>query len=289
MLSQEQVARYREDGYLLIENVFNAEEVEALREASRTAAMREELKQRNAERTIVHLHPLTIKHAAFKALAADARITERLAPLLGPDVQLQQSKLATKPPAKGEGAFAWHQDLAFFPHTNTDLLAATVFLDEVNEDNGCVKVVKGSHKLGMLDHGNGGMDFQGRCDVTEYLRDQSRLVPMNGPPGSITLHHALLLHGSDGNRSGRPRRLAIFQYRADDAYQLDGRIFPDTGWVVRGRARGFVRCDAGRIPLYGRDFNDKPFGRAWQQVGPSAEEWNRETAQPAEAQPAAAM
>ena len=94
-------------------------------------------------------------------LARSERILGRVTPLIGPDIQLQHSKLATKPPAKGMGTFAWHQDFAFFPHTNSDLVAVMVMLDDATPENGCMQMVRGSHKLGLLDHTEDGQ-FHGR-------------------------------------------------------------------------------------------------------------------------------
>ena len=75
-----------------------------------------------------------------------------MVPLLGPDIQLQHSKLATQPQQKRKGGFRWHQDFAFFPHTNSDLAAVMVILDDSTEDNGSMHIIRGSHKLGLLDH-----------------------------------------------------------------------------------------------------------------------------------------
>ena len=74
--------------------------------------------------------------------------------------------------------------------------------------------------------------------------DESQLVQITPRVGGISLHHCLALHGSPPNLSGRPRRGLVFQYRADDAYQLADTVFADTGLVVSGQRRGRVRCEA---------------------------------------------
>jgi len=151
MLSQAQITQFREDGFLVINGVFTPREVEALRAAADDPAVRKSLKERGADEHIVHLLEITAKHEAFKELARDPRITKFIAPLLGDDIQLQHSKLATKPSKKGAGAFGWHQDYAYFPHTNYDLVAVMVMLDDATPENGGMYAVKGSHKLGLLD------------------------------------------------------------------------------------------------------------------------------------------
>ncbi|MCZ7644624.1 MAG: phytanoyl-CoA dioxygenase family protein [Planctomycetota bacterium] len=283
MLTDGEVAQYREDGFLHCRGVLDGEDVEALRAACDDAGIRAGLNARGYEEKIVHLHPLTTMHAAFKALAADARILERVARLIGPDLQLQQSKLATKPPRAGKGQFQWHQDFAFFPHTNTDLLAVFVMLDDCTLENGCLHVVRGSHGLGLLDHAQDGR-FSGACQEARHFSDPSRVVALEGRAGDLTLHHALTLHASFNNLSGRPRRGAIYQYRAADAYQLQGRVFDDTGWQVRGADRGRIRCDAGALAISKRAYGGS-LGHAEHQEGPAAREWNAPAAEP---QPAGA-
>src|SRR5690349_2350819 len=119
MLTENDVRRYRTEGYLVIDDVLAAPEVDALRAACGVLA--DELAARGYDERGVHLLEITAKHPAFRELAMDPRITDRVAQLIGPDVQLQHSKLATKPPKRGAGEFRWHQDFAYFPHTNTDL------------------------------------------------------------------------------------------------------------------------------------------------------------------------
>ena len=80
----------------------------------------------------MHLLEITVKHTIFVELAKSPRILNRITPLIGSDVQLQYSKLATKLPTKGKGLFAWHQD------TNTDLVAVMVLLDDATPENGCM-------------------------------------------------------------------------------------------------------------------------------------------------------
>jgi hypothetical protein len=79
--------------------------------------------------------------------------------LIGPDITLQQTKLDLKPPAE-DARFEWHQDYPFFRHTNFDLFAARVFLDDTDESNRCLRVIPSSHRLGPLEH-----DFSADCQA----------------------------------------------------------------------------------------------------------------------------
>jgi len=202
-------------------------------------------------------------------MRASSTASDRIRPLIGEAIQLQHSKLATKPLARGVGPFGWHQDFAYFPHTNTDLCAVMVLLDDADAENGCLNVVRGSHRLGLLGHDRDGV-FQGHCVETEHWEAHpEHVVPLALPAGSISIHHCLTLHGSQANRSGRPRRALIFQYRAADAHQFADRVFADTGTPIHGEWDGRVRCEAGvvRLPFRGEP---RPIGSVWRQWGEAA-------------------
>ncbi|MBT5829907.1 MAG: phytanoyl-CoA dioxygenase family protein, partial [Candidatus Latescibacteria bacterium] len=161
-LTDAEIAQFNEDGFIVIDDIFSPEEVENLRQAAHDPTIVDEIKKRDFENTTVHLLSLAARHPAFLDLAKDTRIINRIKPLIGPDIQLQHSKLTTKPSTKGTGPFAWHQDFAFFPHTNTDLVAVMIMLDDATPENGCMQMVKGSYKLGLRDHMQDGI-FTGGC------------------------------------------------------------------------------------------------------------------------------
>ena len=84
------------------------------------------------------------RHEAFRAVAHDSRIVDRVESLLGPDLDLQHSKLNMKPARVGSPVH-WHQDLAYYPHTNEGVMAVLVYIDAAAEANGCLQVLPGRH------------------------------------------------------------------------------------------------------------------------------------------------
>ena len=152
-------------------------------------------------------------------VAADPKLVSILTRLIGPGVRLQTSKLNIK--SSGYGApVEWHQDWAFYPHTNDDLLAIGVMLDDVDLDNGPMQVVPGSHRGPVVyDHHAGGY-FCGAINPQQCDLDFSRAVPLTGPAGSMTFHHVRMVHGSALNNSSRSRRFLLYQYTAVDAFPL---------------------------------------------------------------------
>lgn len=272
-LTVTETAAYHDDGFVVIDGVFSPSEIDALRTAEASPAIQSALAEGGIERRTVHLLEVTTRHPAFLALARDARLVRRLQALLGPDIQLQHSKLATKPPTPGTGAFGWHQDLMFYPHTNTSLLSVFVYLDDATPENGCMSMVRGSHRLGPLNHLDDRGTFDGVCrEPRHWTAQPERVVPITPRAGAISIHHCLTLHGSPPNLSGRPRRGLVFSYRADDAQQLGDTIFDDTGLVISGRRRGVVRCESGTWLLPRRAGHD--YGNAHHQVGAWARSLN---------------
>ena len=270
-LTQAELEQFDRDGYVVVDDVLSDSDVEALRSATEDPGVRAAQDDKGYADKTVHLLSITTFHPAFMELAKHPAIVDRIRPLIGDDIQIEHTKLATKPPAKGMGPFHWHQDFAFFPHTNMSLVAVMVMLDDATSENGCMQIVKGSHKWGLLDHMVEGT-FTGACQEVDRWSDASRIVNITPKAGGISIHHCLSLHGSEPNLSGKPRRGLVFQYRADDAYQLADNVFKDTGILVSGKRRERVRCEAGVFRLPKRPQNEHPFGSAWHQDGEVAAE-----------------
>ncbi|GHO44987.1 phytanoyl-CoA dioxygenase family protein [Ktedonospora formicarum] len=165
MLTQEQLAFYNDNGYILVKGLLSKEEAAAYRQECHELADRL-AKQRDIEATwgsardaimatdtkILHCHDVQFYGASFGRLILDERITGVASDIIGsPNVQLHHTKMFIKPPEKGS-PFPMHQDHPFFPHTNHSMIAAIVHFDDAPLEKGCVRVVPGSHKLGPIQH-----------------------------------------------------------------------------------------------------------------------------------------
>jgi len=167
-----------------------------------------------------HLH-----HAAYAALVRHPKIVAVLQDLWGPDIRFDTAKLNLKSAGFG-AAVEWHQDWAFYPHTNDDLAAVGVMMDDMELENGPLMILPGTHKDPVVHdhHGEDGR-FCGAMDPGKKEVDYAAAVPLTGRAGSITVHHVRAVHGSAPNTSNRDRRLLLFQFRAADAWPLLG--FPE--------------------------------------------------------------
>ena len=193
--------------------------------------------EHTAERPLLRrIKAPTKVHPFFDQLMRSDAILDCLEPLVGPNIRFQGDKLNMKTAAIGSPV-EWHQDVAFYPHTNDDLLAVGVALDDCTLENGCLLVIPGSHRGPTLDHHQDGY-FVGAISPSREDVDLMQAVPVEVRAGGISIHHVAALHGSAPNTSTRPRRLLLYQYAAADAWPLSGT--PDyatfDGMMVRGRA-----------------------------------------------------
>jgi phytanoyl-CoA hydroxylase len=203
---------YEENGYLLVRGVFDADEVQEMREA--IARIIESVEGTSADRNhrwsgvdeslqLKGFHDLAYHDAVFTRMVAHPGLVAVLTGLIGPNVQLHHSKMLVKPPAQG-APFPMHQDQPYFPHERHTVLAASVHLDDTDEENGCLHVVPGSHKLGPL-------EASGDAHTVDYPLESG--TPCPAAAGDVLFFNYLTIHGSGTNRSARTRRNVLFQYR----------------------------------------------------------------------------
>jgi ectoine hydroxylase-related dioxygenase (phytanoyl-CoA dioxygenase family) len=229
-LSAEQVSHYCAEGFLVLPRFFDSEAVRRVldridavtREALTTDDFSDvlELEPEHCEgkRVARRIFNPFDRHADFRQLAEDERLLDAIESLVGPDINLQHSKLNMKPAEVGS-VVEWHQDMAYFPHTNDDLLAALIYLDEATVANGCLQVLP-RHHFHYFNHNLADGQFAGM--ITEDLSDNryGRPVALEASAGSVILLHCLAPHCSLPNRSNKARRTLIFEYRAADSYPI---------------------------------------------------------------------
>ena len=232
MLTQEQKAFYDHNGYLMVENAVSDDQLRELRritydliEKSREVTESDDIYDLDEGHSAAspRLTRIKLPHRVdpyFWELLRGSKITEVLNDLLGPDTMLQTSKLNTKAPGGG-AAVEWHQDWAFYPHTNDSMLAFGLMLEDVDADNGPLMVIPGSHKGEILSHMSNSV-FCGAIDPDDPLFEKEKAVTLTGKAGSMTVHHARTLHGSAPNTSNRARLILFYECHAADAWPLLG-------------------------------------------------------------------
>jgi ectoine hydroxylase-related dioxygenase (phytanoyl-CoA dioxygenase family) len=232
MLSKQQIDFYNENGFLAVENAIPMDMIEEARAVvedfvERSRAVTEhtdvydlEPGHSSEEPRVRRLKsPISI-HPIFDRIARSEPLLDVVADLVGPGIRLHGNKLNMKAAEYGSPV-EWHQDFAFYPHTNDDLLAVGVCLDDCLLENGCMLMIPGSHRWEILDHHQDGV-FVGAVDFESAGVDASAAVPVEVRAGSISLHHCRTLHGSATNVSSQPRRLFLIELAAVDAFPVTG-------------------------------------------------------------------
>ncbi|MEM0908279.1 MAG: phytanoyl-CoA dioxygenase family protein [Pseudomonadota bacterium] len=233
-LTPGQVAHYEENGFLVLERRLPADTIAACKEelvrfhdlARTMDASDDRLDLEDSHtRQEPRVRRVKLPHTQSKVMAELMRSDLILAPvrdLVGPDVRLHTSKLNVKSAHYG-APVDWHQDFAFYPHTNDDLLAVGVMLDDVDDENGPLMVFQGSHKGPILDHHSGGV-FAGTIDLAANGLSVSDAAVLKAPAGSISIHHGRIIHGSAPNRSPRDRGVIFYEMMAADAFPIFGSM-----------------------------------------------------------------
>ena len=230
MLSPEQIKYYHENGFLTVENVLTDAELQRLQtvtdefvEQSRAVTANDAMFDLEPNHTADNPRLRRLKnpiqhHEIYRQIMNHDGILNIVEQLIGKGVRTNGNKLNMKPPSHGS-AVEWHQDWAFYPHTNDDLLAVGVAIDDMTEENGCMLMVPGSHQTDLISHHENGV-FVGA--VTEPNFQPESIAQVLVKAGGISIHHARTLHASTPNHSTKPRRLLLFQYCSIDSWPLTG-------------------------------------------------------------------
>ncbi len=233
-LTAEQIAAYDRDGFIVVEKRIPDEVIAGCHDE--IARFREEARGLSAHTERIDLEDshrpddprirrIKLPHTISRVFDDLMRSDWILAPvrdLIGANVRLRSSKLNMKSARYG-APVDWHQDWAFYPHTNDDILAVGVFLDDVGPENGPLMVIPGSHRGPVYDHHANGY-FAGTMSLAKAGLDAKDAVRAMAPAGSISIHHVRVVHGSDRNRSDRDRGVLFYEIAAADAFPIAGSM-----------------------------------------------------------------
>ncbi len=241
---------YYEHGYLLIKNFFTQERMKqaitAIDEILQVDNPKEVAEVESKDnREIRRIWGPTFRHPFYDDMMQDNKLLDAVGSLIGNNIVFHYSRINMKLPKIGSPV-DWHQDFAYNPHTNTDLITCLIYLDNSDKNNGCLQVIPGSHKSGLYDHYIGDY-FRGKV-LPEKLPTKNATIDLEAPAGSVVFTHCLTLHKSEANLSDQPRRVFVPSYRAADAYPIylsryTSDLEPKTK-LVRGTHSNFARVEA---------------------------------------------
>ncbi len=249
-MDEQELAFFRENGWMKLEQVFDEVEMQTLSEEldrlidewaeesmGWAGDWREEYLDPDERQgtSLIAMHDLQHYSEAFRQMVEDPRLVTPVAQLIGENVELHHTTLHAKPPDRGS-PFPMHQDWAFYKHHGgpTEYIDALLHVDDVPSEKGPLQFIKGSHELGALEH----IEGEGQAPhlpTDEYHLDDATEVP--AAAGDVILMSYHSIHGSDQNRTDEMRRLVRIGYRDPANEQFEGQSLGRDGIMVAGKKR----------------------------------------------------
>jgi hypothetical protein len=225
-LTQDALSQYQSDGYVLVRGMFDAEEIGLLRRSAKEDKAFDDHAYGRADseggtiRLALWNHPGDTIYGMF---ARCRSLVESAELLLGGEVYHYHSKMIMKEPKVG-GAWTWHQDYGYWYQNGVLfplLCSAFIAVDRATKENGCLQVLKASHRAGRIDHVLAGDQAGANLERVGELARRLELVHVEMEPGDVIFFDCNLLHRSDQNRSDHPRWSLICCYNAarNDPYK----------------------------------------------------------------------
>lgn len=218
----EQIQQYQKDGYIIIKNFCSKVEVEKMYDtATKDDAMSKnalDLNDQSGKKTKLSLW-FTPGNDLFGYLTRSERMINRVAQIIDSEAPVCHfhSKLMQKEPKVG-GAWEWHQDYGYWYKNQfmfpDQLVSVMVALTPANKQNGCIQVIKGSHKLGRVNHGFAGEQVGADMTMVDNALRTMELIYVEIEAGDALFFHSNILHRSEANLSDKPRWSIISCYSA---------------------------------------------------------------------------
>ena len=242
MLSEEQVASFKKDGFVKGIKILTEEQVDLLNEELvKLQSLNEDEKKlfyhyesnesEDPNKVLFHAIGAWRLTPGFHDLLWVPAFRMAAYQLLGQSFRIFHDQLFCKP-AKHGGVVAWHQDFSYWTFTKPmHHLTCWLGLDDANKENGCLYFVPGSHKWGLLPITGltGDMDSVRTVLNEEQLEAFEKRVANELPKGYASFHHPLTMHGSYANTSDRPRRATVLNAMSS---------------TTQGNTEGYYRLDA---------------------------------------------
>ncbi|MCF2496560.1 MULTISPECIES: phytanoyl-CoA dioxygenase family protein [Dyadobacter] len=221
-LNTSQIKTFHEDGYVVVKGLFSEEETNKLyRTAIENSVMQKnamDLNDQSGKKTKLSLW-FTPGDDVFGYLIRSERMVNSVWQLLGQESPVCHfhTKLMQKEPKVG-GAWEWHQDYGYWYKNQfifpDQLMSVMIALTPANKENGCLQVIKGSHKMGRVNHGFAGEQVGADMEMVNHALKTMELVYCEIEPGDALFFHSNLMHRSEANLSDHPRWSLISCYNS---------------------------------------------------------------------------
>jgi len=217
-LTEHQLQKFSQDGFFITENLLADEEIQLLRNIARAdqALQADAYSRADGEGGSVKLlvQNTIADDSIYGAIVRSQRIVDPMIQALGDEVYHYHHKMILKEPKIG-GAWAWHQDYGYWYDNGClfpTMASCMVAVDQATKQNGCLQVLKGSHRMGRINHGPVGDQTGADPERVEAALERMERIHVELQPGSAVFFHSNLLHRSDQNKSDQPRWAFICCY-----------------------------------------------------------------------------
>ena len=263
-LTPEERSSWDENGYFIRYDVFSKEENDLLTQVAddialgkipfpdhrifQNALVRDGKVEASGVNAMHSIHQMNLYSPEFLARTRDPRLTDPVVDILGPDLLGLNSLYIWKPPKIGLG-FPWHQDRWYTrPQFKTETTVGTwTAIDAADKENGCLYVIPGSHKIGILEH----VALEGSQQEFKQVlgaKDEDGIA-VEIPSGSVIFFDNRILHKSTDNNTERFRRSNIAHYISAKAERVPHKNYMRPLMWVRGKIYPTLSNEVYRDPL----------------------------------------
>jgi ectoine hydroxylase-related dioxygenase (phytanoyl-CoA dioxygenase family) len=239
-VTADEASFYGRNGYLVLPGVVTEQEIIAIENvfdrfsSGAVSGMEKDfcdmsgsLARKPEEFSLINAMLPRVYEPSFQGNVYERRTLDIARQLIGQDIDIDYDQFLAKRPGKTGAVFAWHQDMAYWPRKTPDTRTVTcsLALDDADLENGCLRVVPGSHKAQLRKHRPLAQDLAARGEADGTTREDAHAQVADLEPddevvylpvrrGDITLHNEMIVHGSGGNTSQRWRRTYVIAYRS---------------------------------------------------------------------------
>ncbi|MCJ8329255.1 MAG: phytanoyl-CoA dioxygenase family protein [Lentisphaeria bacterium] len=206
---------YDEDGFVIVREVFDLDFI------SEVNSHIDWLIEKHPDLETENLgHWLVTEDPFWYRFFSDDRLLKLAGALIGPNIALFAADYICKQPGTGR-PLNWHQDAHYWTLKAMEIIAVWFAVTDSKRDNGCVRMIPGTHKGGLFDHVDSDSQNALHTQLPDSAVNEQEAVDIELEPGDISIHNPILIHGSNPNHSDRWRRGGSIQYMTPTTHIAD--------------------------------------------------------------------
>ncbi|XP_072016304.1 L-proline trans-4-hydroxylase-like [Amphiura filiformis] len=259
-VTDEMKSAWKEDGYILVRSILSPKEMSILRPALESDDGVRQHAYGLPDGEGLHSNMCIWNHPGNDItgmIFRSQKMVDTAEQLLGGEVYHYHTKLMMKEAHTG-GRFVWHQDYGYWYNNGClypDMMSVFVAIDRCDRGNGCLQVLKGSHKLGRIDHGAVSGQTGANLERVNHAVNILSLVHVEMEPGDALFFHCNVLHKSEQNKSDRRRWAFVAAYNKATNNPVKEHHCPRYTPLYKVPNEAILTC-GNKTDMAGKDFLD---------------------------------